>query len=237
MRGFFIITLVCTLFATTVNAQSKSVRTVDAFSEIYVSVNSTVHITQGDVQKVEIVSERPDLGTITTTVKKRALVIKEKNSDKFLKLTSKDRDDSPVHIYIVTPTIDAISLSGRGMITSDSKIESHIIDINLSGAGIIRLPNIKASTTNVSMSGAGEVTVKGDNSEGKLQLKLSGSGKFIGGELICKTGVINIAGSGSATINITDSVDSTIAGSGKLSQKGNGEITSTTMGGGTVTRD
>lgn len=128
-------------------------------------------------------------------------------SDGWLTVNGKPGDD-----FIVTaPDISKIDIAGTGKLESESTIEVQNIELMVSGIGKIEL-NLKAENIDAIISGAGKMELNGtaDN----LTIDISGSGKIDGEDLTVKKCTASISGSGKSLIDVTESLDVSISGSG-----------------------
>jgi hypothetical protein len=93
---------------------------------------------------------------------------------------------------------------------------------------------VTAQTFSAKLTGNGTLQVGGTTSD--QSINISGSGKYDGEKLASKTAVIKTTGSGGAAVQVSDSLDATISGSGGVTYVGNPTVTQKSNGSGKVTQ-
>lgn len=134
----------------------------------------------------------------------------------------------PIKIFVSTPELESLSISGSGRIISQSPIESNALNLRVSGSGNMEL-NAVCQDLKMIISGSGGANLKGEAA--KSEILISGSGALHGYDLLTDRSRISISGSGIAQINAKEELDALISGSGSLYCKGNPEIVSQTVSG------
>lgn len=180
-------------------------RGAEGFNEIALSGDFIVSVVPSSRYSVEITAESNLLPYISTNVDGQTLKIRTTGIHLL-------RQDEPIEIFITTPVLNGLSLSGSGMIKTGSFI-SDDFRIALSGSGDIDT-QISAETLTAHISGSGNILVGGDVSESELVI--SGSGKIKSYDLeqnICKA---VISGSGDMYVNVSKTIDARISGSGRV---------------------
>lgn len=198
-------------------------RVVPDFSNIKSMGNFSVYIIQDSLYRVYVEAEENLQPYIETEVSEHTLLIKvheRRNID----------NNYPVRVYVHTPDISGIELSGSGSIACD-KLTTQNLDINLSGSGSV---NISAfcNTIYSRVSGSGHITLSGES--GKSDFNISGSGKINAYSLITESCFADISGSGSMYLTVKDFLDVSISGSGKVYYQGNASVTTHITGSGSV---
>lgn len=103
----------------------------------------------------------------------------------------------------------------------------------VSGSGKVTVDLSSALNAEVGISGSGKIIAKGNAKEIKAQV--SGSGEVLAAELQVDSCEIRISGSGDVEVNVKNSLDATISGSGSVSYKGNpSQVNSHSSGSGKV---
>ena len=210
-------------------AQTSQKRDVSAFSEISLRVSANVHLQQGSTQSVEVKGKEESLKKLITEVNDRKLVIRFPNETFFNKW-----NPGPIDIYITVPQIDGLSISGSGSITSEGKIESRILDLAISGSGDIKLGDLKAEKVSSALSGSGNIHLSGSQNAVNLKIAISGSGNVKGIDFPADNVDIKISGSGNCWVNSIKKLTVHLAGSGNVVYRGNPTIDSSIAGSGKV---
>jgi hypothetical protein len=233
MRNYRIV-LVFLLFVAFVqglNAQQRSLKfDLSAFTEISVRNNANVILLQGPEQSVTATAKEETIGKLIVEVKDRRLIIRYPTNTWF----DSKWNPGEVTVNVTMPQIDDLSVSGSGSISADDFISSRILDCLVSGAGFIRLMNLKADKITTRLSGPGHLQLAGEEVVSELKLSLSGSGGVKSSGLKAKSVNVLISGSGSCTVHAVENLNCKIAGSGSVTYYGNPAVETTIVGSGTV---
>lgn len=199
-----------------------------------------VYIEQDSVYQVIVQAESNLLPYIQTAVNGNTLII---DSDANI------HANYPINVYVKTPTLNSVELSGSGNIQNDTIVTSnYAVDIN--GSGNIS-GSVIATSVNLEISGSGNINYF-VNAQA-TQTKISGSGdlnlsgtSLNGNHLISGSGQINaysflenyvqatISGSGNMYISVSDQLTANISGSGSIFYVGNPALNIHITGSGSV---
>jgi len=180
-------------------------RSASGFDQISSSGDFLVTVVPGSKYSVEVTAESNLLPYIETDVVGNTLKIRTQGLYSL-------RDNDPIEIYITTPVLNGITLSGSGLIETGS-FSSDDFRITLSGSGDIDT-QISADKIKANVSGSGTIYVEGDAFESEFVI--SGSGKIKSYDLeqnICQA---TISGSGDMYVNVSEAIDAHISGSGRV---------------------
>ena len=205
-------------------------RKVDPFSEISLRIGAKVHLEQGAKQNLEIVAKSSTLDEIITEVKDGKLIIRFPNKDYFWKTFQ----PGEVIIYITTPEINGLGVSGSGDIIAENEIKTKILDLGVSGSGNIRLSELSAERVKSSISGSGDIVLAGKAAAQDLSVAISGSGNLKGFDYSADDVSVKIAGSGNVDIEANKNLYVRLAGSGNVTYKGRPMIDQSIAGSGKV---
>jgi len=169
----FIFLIAIFLCAGKVWAEEQS-RKVDSFNEISLRIGAKLHLEQGSKQDLEIVAKSSTLDEIITEVKNGTLIIRFPNKDFFWKTFQ----PGEITIYVTTPEINGLGISGSGDIIADDLIKTKILDLGISGSGNIKLAELNAERVKGTISGSGDIMLKGETKAQDLAISISGSGKM-----------------------------------------------------------
>jgi len=198
-------------------------RNVSPYSEVRSEGSFNVYISYDIVQSVKVEAEENLLPYIETDVHGSTLIIKTRDHRNI-------ENNYPIRIYIKTPTIGNIELSGSGMINCDS-VNASYLNLHLSGSGdmsVIALSNkIKAH-----VSGSGEINLRGIANE--TDFDINGSGDIHSYNLQQDTCFADISGSGDMYVYVVKFLDVRISGSGKVHYQGNPVVNTSITGSGMV---
>lgn len=227
--AFFLFSFLLT--GLTVNADEQT-RKVEPFTEISLNISANVHLEQGDKQNLEIVAKASTLEQIITEVKNGKLIIRFPSKNLFWK----DFRPGEITIYITTPEINALSVSGSGDIIAEDEIKTKALDLSVSGSGNINLSELSADQVKTAISGSGNIILAGKQTAQDLSVAISGSGNFKGMNYSVKDVSVKISGSGDASVEAQDNLYVRLVGSGNVTYKGKPAIDQSTTGSGSVKR-
>ena len=208
----------------------EQTRKVDPFSEISLRIGAKVHLEQGAKQNLEIVAKSSTLDEIITEVKDGKLIIRFPNKDYFWKTFQ----PGEITIYITTPEINGLGISGSGDIIAENEIKTKILDLGVSGSGNIRLSELSAERVKSSISGSGDIVLAGKEAAQDLSVAISGSGNFKGMNFSADDVSVKIAGSGNVDVEANKNLFVRLAGSGNVTYKGRPMIDQSIAGSGKV---
>jgi hypothetical protein len=227
VAAFFLLVLV--IAGTPVRADEQT-RKVDPFTEISLRIGANVHLEQGAKQNLEIVAKPSTLEEIITEVKDGKLIIRFPNKN-YLWSTFQPGD---ITIYITTPEINGLGVSGSGDIIAENEIKTKILDMAVSGSGNIKLSELSAEQVKSAISGSGDIVVAGKTPAQDLSVVISGSGNFKGLDYSADDVSVKIVGSGNTSIEANKNLYIRIAGSGSVNYKGKPMIDQSITGSGSV---
>ena len=215
----------------TLNAYSQGeIREVPAFTEISLRISATVHLVQGEQQKVEIEARGSVLEQLITEVSGRALVIRFPART----LLSRSFETGKIDIYITAPEINALNISGSGDILAKGSWNTRIMDLNISGSGSIYVDQLNAERVKSVISGSGDIVIKDGKKADEFSGTISGSGNIRASGYEAKYVTVRIAGSGNCHIHTNGSLNARIAGSGNVYYSGNPNLDTSIAGSGKV---
>jgi len=188
---------------------------IDSFIGINSMGAEKVTITQGGVQKVEVLSQENIVAHLQTEVIGGIWKIK---LDDGLCFTDYD-----LSINITTPNIEEVSITGSADIHINDFYNQDQLSINITGSGDIELHDFKDCTDlSIDILGSGNIDCLGqfDDLE-NINLDIGGSGDFYGFNAETNNCDIDITGSGMCKVSVKDHLDVKISGSGDIYYKGN----------------
>lgn len=199
-------------------------RHVNDFSGVISEGSIKVEISQGTTNEVIVEAESNIQDLIRTRVYGNNLVIDTKN---------KCIDNSlSIVVKVTAVDINRIELHGSGLITGED-INSHDMNINLSGSGMIDL-GIMTDELEARISGSGQLLLTGE--AGETQMRISGSGNIRAETLVQSHCEAYISGSGNMYINVSETLDVRISGSGSVRYHGDPTVTTKISGSGSVVK-
>jgi len=185
--------------------QRTEERLDEGFSEIATNGDFEVHVNPGRAYSVQVTAESNLLPYISTQVDGRKLKIRTTGIHSL-------RQTLPIEIYITTPVLSGVSISGSGYVETGSFLSDDFY-ANVSGSGDI-ITEINSEKIDAGVSGSGTVTISGEADY--THFVISGSGKIKTYDLLQNDCDAVISGSGDMYVNASKSIDARISGSGKV---------------------
>lgn len=180
-------------------AQSEETRNLSNFSTIHIKDHAEVHVRIGSPQEVKIISEN-DLNKTETKVEDEELNIQGKNAV----------------LYITIEKLEGVKISGVGKVIADSVITGKYLELSISGSGTIKMP-IDVDNLEIKISGLGKVQLEGVANH--VESSVSGSAKVDALQLTAKDVEAKISGVGKFMMDVTESLELNISGSGTFYYK------------------
>ena len=180
-------------------------RNAEGFNQITSNGDFNVTVMPGNSYSVEITAESNLLPYISTNVDGKTLRIRTTGIHSL-------RQSEPIEIFITTPVLNGLSLSGSGMIESGSFMSTEF-NLSVSGSGDIKT-KISTDMVKADVSGSGTILIEGDAAN--TNFVISGSGKIKTYNLLQKQCQAAISGSGDMYVNASQLIDARISGSGRV---------------------
>ncbi|MEJ7830555.1 MAG: head GIN domain-containing protein [Segetibacter sp.] len=201
-------------------------RNVSSANKIKVTGDMDVIVSTGNT-RVKVEADENIIPYIKTEMNGNWLVIKTENN---LSINSKN----PVRVYITTPRITDVEVTGSGNVTTESKFDAdNKIDFSITGSGNINF-NVNAPRVDANITGSGSLHVAGETRD--VNINLAGSGNYEGRELKAENAKVTIAGSGDADVFAEENLQVKIMGSGSVKYSGNARVDRKIMGSGSVVK-
>lgn len=198
-------------------------REVSGFSEVALEGSGEVTITVGDKESLTIEAEDNLMSHLTSDVANGRLVLGTRDAI----VTTRDI------VYTITVTnLEGITVSGSGDIEVGELIAPNFTT-EIRGSGRIEVSNLEADRLEVIISGSGEIDTSGTSTE--LDVSIPGSGRFDGEMLKAVNARVSISGSGFAVVDVNDTLDAEVSGSGTIEYLGSPTVISTVSGSGSIT--
>ena len=216
---------------------TKTIR-VDSFHDINIGVPAAVYYVQDSVTSIRIVGFEKLIDKDAVTVEDSVLDIHEKEDGSKLKIQMAPRPR--LKIFISSPTIRNVAISGSGSFKSRHAVHAGLLSLKVYGSGSYSLPSVQAKSVNMNISGSGDISVgavcadsvsaaiygSGDmsfnsNNVRITHLVISGSGDMKVG--FRKGGLVTTSISGSGDIRLSGDIqklDKLISGSGDIDMDG-----------------
>lgn len=197
--------------------------TVAPFHGIEVEGSIDVVLKQAGAQSVEVEAQANIVELITTEVKNGVWIIGTREGYS---------TDKPFVVHVSVPNIDVVHISGSGDVKSESMFTVDNVDLQVQGSGDITV-SFTAKTIKALIQGSGDVEIKGTCTT--LQAEVEGSGDVDADDLKAQTADVEVAGSGDISVNVSESLEAAVAGSGNVTYVGKpAKLDKSVAGSGTV---
>jgi hypothetical protein len=184
-----------------------------------------MEVTQGPVTSIKIEADENFIPLILVSENDGVLVIKSKDHVNFV-------SDHTIKVFITTPKLEQVELSGSGNIVGKNKFTGgDKLVLRISGSGDMTLET-NTPKVDAEISGSGSMTLSGETQDQKV--RISGIGDYKAEGLKSERTVVRIAGSGDVRVFADADLDINIAGSGSIYYKGNATIKQHIAGSGEV---
>jgi hypothetical protein len=209
---------------------------VDKFTGIKVNGNYQVFLKQGSTQSVKIEGDETNTKSISTKVVNGIWSIQSASKNGKSQCNSSYNSyhsQTPMKVYITVATLDYISLSSKGKISTENTFNVNNIDLKLNGSGKMRL-SLTAKSIESNLCGSGKLILKGSSKH--LESRISGSGDIDAEDMRVENVNISVSGSGDAQVHATSYLKAKVSGSGDIYYKGSPSLHKSVSGSGSVSR-
>lgn len=215
MMGKRILLFLFCLASSVAFAQETAVRKMGSFNKLELGGHFDLRLKKGD--KAEVTIETEDIGPdeIITEIRNNTLRITMKDDRKLRK-----GDLKKSIVYLTYTELRGIQWEGAGNITTESELVADKFDLEISGAGNVRM-DLKVQNLQVDMSGAGNIELRGTARVQDVQM--SGAGNYNGFELKSEKAKVDMSGVGNVRVYVTKELNASASGVGAVRYKGNPE--------------
>jgi len=197
-------------------AATNETRPLSLIHGIALNGIGTLRFTPGETPSLIVNAEPEALPLIKTDVIDGVLTI----NTKLMTTSAMSYKTGPVYT-VTAPTLTELKLGGAARAFVDN-LNARRLEVDLDGAGDVRLTSITLESLRVAIGGAGNVTAIGTCPE--LDVIIKGTGNFSGGDLRGETAQVRIPGAGRAKVNAGKKLIVEIGGLGMVSYIGNPEL-------------
>ena len=213
------------------HAQKKEIRKTDTFSKIELSIPANLYLSQGNLTEVQLDGPANYLTKVETVVSHGKLIIRF-----YQKYTGWKEPKGRINIYISTPDIEKLYVTGSGKIITKSKISSDDLSLIVTGSGMIDIKALSVNDLRSDVTGSGTIQVSSDQQTESQDILITGSGKVLNEKLPTQKAKVSITGSGKARVFTTQKLKISITGSGTVYYKGDGILDANITGSGDVVK-
>ena len=200
--------------------QVTDVRQLKGFDEIEISGSPRVCYTQADSFSVRVKGTREAVDNLLTDVDGKTLSIRNRGKINLINISFDDNNS--LTVYVTSPDLTSIRLSGSGDFEANGQVDTDRMDIVLRGSGDIDMKDIICDRCDVELIGSGDISL-GNLEALDASAALVGSGDIKLGLLRVKDTHLSLKGSGDIQADFREgcvAVDCELRGSGDISLKG-----------------
>jgi hypothetical protein len=218
---------------------TKKTLDLPEIKSVYNNSSYTVYLKQSNKQEVNVEALTEIYELTSIVVENGVLMInvdrKPDNPNKSVWAKIDDIKLNPtMKIYVSLKNITEVQLNGDGKVVSENSLSSPVLMLSVSGSGNMDL-DIKGEFVKAEVSGSGKIALKGYATS--CDVVVSGTGSVNAFDCPVESSKVKISGSGFAELNVTNTLDALVLGSGSIKHKGNTKGTSKKIyGTGTVDR-
>lgn len=229
----------CLIASVTFGQVTKKVLELPEFKSIYLNSNYTVYLKQTNKQEVTVEALTEIFSVTNIKVENGILMInierKPENQNKSLWAKIDDIKLNPtMKLYVSMKNIEALHVNSGGKIVSENSLASNNLSLAVNGSGSMDV-DIKGDQLKAEVTGSGSMALRGYASN--LDALVSGSGTINGFTCPVENTKVKVSGAGTAELNVTNSIDALVLGSGQVKHKGNTKATQKVIyGSGSVDR-
>jgi hypothetical protein len=233
MKTFLTILILALCWTNSTMAQETAhKRTTAPFTDISLRVPANLYVVQGDEHSVEIKAAQRTIDKLMVEVTEGKLILRFSFEDRWFN----NFTPGPIDIYVVTPTLYALSVQGSGNIYAQKPINTHTLELNIAGSGDIHLAGITCDKVDATITGSGDILFDEPSSGKQIKILIAGSGDVKANHFEAETAYIKIAGSGDSEVTVSQYLDVSIYGSGDVEYHGNPAIHTNIAGSGRISR-
>jgi Putative auto-transporter adhesin, head GIN domain len=208
-------------------AVTSQVRPVSGFSRVSLSGVGDLSITQGATESLSLEAEDNLLPLLETVVSNGLLELR-------VKANSTLQTTKPIKYTLVVKSLSALSVSGVGNVTVGA-LDVPTLDVQLGGAGKVKISSLKAQVLKVGSAGVGSLAVTAGAVTSQT-VDLDGIGSYNACGLTSDTAKVTVGGTSKAVVNVKNSLVVVGSGVGSVKYLGSPTLEQTSSGLGSVTK-
>jgi len=206
---------------------TKKVIELPEFKSIYVNSNYTVYLKQTNKQEVSVEAVTEIFTLTEIKVENGILMInvdrKPDNANKSIWSKIDDIKVNPtMKLYVSMKNINELQVNGGGKIISENSIAASNLLLAVNGNGSMDV-DIKGETVKAEVTGSGSLSLRGYATT--VDALVSGSGTLSGFNCPIENAKAKVSGPGLCELNVTNSIEAFVLGSGQIKHKGNTKTT------------
>lgn len=203
-----------------IDDQTVEWRHLRNFERIEITGSPTVVYTQADTFSVRIEGPSNLIPRILTDTDNHTLYVRNKGKMGFVNLTMGDKSD--ITVYVSSPDLVSVCVSGSGDFISHKKVDTDTMEIMLRGSGDIVFEDIICDKNSTELVGSGDIRINHLDVQASTAV-LVGSGDINISQVNVFDTDLLLRGSGDIVVNFMEgckSAEVKLSGSGDITLKG-----------------
>jgi flagellar motor switch/type III secretory pathway protein FliN len=202
---------------------TKKALELPEFKSIYVNSNYTVYLKQTNKQEVTVEALTEIFSISDIKVVDGVLMInierKPENPNKSLWAKIDDIKVNPtMKLYVTMKNIEELQVNGGGKVIAENSLATGNLKLAVNGNGSMDI-DLKGDVVKAEVTGSGSIALRGYATS--LEALLSGAGTINAYNCPMDNAKVKVSGSGICELNVTNTIDAIVAGSGVVKHKGN----------------
>lgn len=205
---------------TTSDEVDVSTRDIRGFEKIEVIGSPTVFYTQADTFSVRVKGPKDLVSNILTDVNGNTLTIRNKGKLGIVNVNF--GGNKGLAVYVSSPDLIGVTLSGSGDFISESPIDTDVLNIRLKGSGDVRFTDVVCDRCDAELVGSGDLDIEHLDTR-ETSATLIGSGDLDIRQMNAVNTQLQLRGSGDIDIEFISgcgTVNADLQGSGDINLKG-----------------
>ncbi|MBA2932504.1 DUF2807 domain-containing protein [Sphingomonas sp. CGMCC 1.13654] len=204
-------TLILTVLAAAPAAAATRDYPAQGFSKIELKSAATVTVTAGPRFSVHAEGDPALLRRLTADVRGDTLMLGWLQGGSI-------NGNNDIHVNITMPRVSGAGISGAGTMTIDH-VDGADFAGDVSGAGTIRIAQLRVPHTALAMGGTGQIVAAGHT--GRLDVHVSGVGSIDVANLAADAGTFDMSGTGHISARVNGAAAVNLSGMGSVVVAGN----------------
>lgn len=223
MKTRFLALILCIAGPIAFGQVTKKVLELPEFKSIYVNSNYTVYLKQTNKQEVTVEALTEIFSASDIKVVEGVLMVnierKPEAPNKSLWAKIDDIKLNPtMKLYVTMKNVEELQVNGGGKIIAENSLATGNIKLAVNGNGSMDV-DIKGDLVKADVTGSGSIALRGYATS--MDALISGAGTINAYNCPMESAKVRVSGSGICELNVTNTIDAIVAGSGLVKHKGN----------------
>lgn len=223
MKTRILVLLLCVLGQFASAQVTKKALELPEFKSIYVNSNYTVYLKQTNKQEVTVEALTEIFSVSDIKVVDGVLMVNiERKPDTANKSLWAKIDDIKLNptmkLFVTMKNVEELQVNGAGKIIAENSLATGDIKLAVNGNGSMDI-DIKGDMVKAEVTGSGNMALRGYATS--LDALISGAGTINAFNCPMENAKVKVSGSGICELNVTNTIDAIVAGTGIVKHKGN----------------